>query len=136
MNGEKPTASVPVGWAVLFAAGAGRLRRFRGPAVFLPSFLSRVSRIDCGGRAAGRQGRVVAAPVRDTGAGIAAEQQAHIFELFSPVAPVLERSQDGLGLGFSWVKGLGEGHGRILAREPRHRQANHGASPRRICEIS
>jgi CheY-like chemotaxis protein len=49
--------------------------------------------------------------VRDTGIGIAAEHLAHIFEMFSQVAPALERSQGGLGIGLALVRGLVELHG-------------------------
>jgi CheY-like chemotaxis protein/two-component sensor histidine kinase len=49
--------------------------------------------------------------VRDTGIGIAAEHLPHVFEMFSQVSSVLERSQGGLGIGLSLVKGLVELHG-------------------------
>jgi CheY-like chemotaxis protein len=49
--------------------------------------------------------------VRDTGIGIATEDLPHIFKIFSQVAPALERSQGGLGIGLSLVKGLVELHG-------------------------
>jgi signal transduction histidine kinase len=49
--------------------------------------------------------------VRDTGIGIAAENLAHVFEMFSQVAPALDRSQGGLGIGLALVRGLVELHG-------------------------
>jgi PAS domain S-box-containing protein len=49
--------------------------------------------------------------VRDTGIGIPAEHLPHVFEMFSQGAPALERSQGGLGIGLSLVKGLVEMHG-------------------------
>jgi signal transduction histidine kinase len=49
--------------------------------------------------------------VRDTGIGIAAEHLPHIFAMFSQVVPALERSQEGLGIGLSLVRGLVELHG-------------------------
>ena len=49
--------------------------------------------------------------VRDTGIGIAAEHLPRLFEMFSQVAPALERSQGGLGIGLSLVRGLIELHG-------------------------
>jgi PAS domain S-box-containing protein len=58
-----------------------------------------------------RQGGEAVVSVRDTGIGIAPEQLAHIFEMFSQVAPALERSEEGLGIGLSLVRGLVELHG-------------------------
>src|SRR5205085_7211570 len=69
---------------------------------------------DKGGRiwlTAGRHGGEVIVSVRDTGIGIAAEHLPRLFETFSQVAPALERSQGGLGIGLSLVKGLVEMHG-------------------------
>ncbi len=64
-----------------------------------------------------RQAGEVVVSVRDTGIGIAAEHLPRLFEMFSQVAPALERSQGGLGIGLSLVKGLVEMHGgRIEAR--------------------
>jgi PAS domain S-box-containing protein len=57
-----------------------------------------------------RGGEVVVA-IRDTGIGIAAEHLPHIFDMFSQVAPALERSQGGLGIGLALVRGLVELHG-------------------------
>ena len=55
--------------------------------------------------------------VRDVGIGIAAEHLSHIFEMFAQVAPALERSQGGLGVGLALVRGLVELHdGTIEAR--------------------
>ncbi len=49
--------------------------------------------------------------VRDTGIGIAADYLPRLFEMFSQVAPALERSQGGLGIGLALVRGLVELHG-------------------------
>jgi CheY-like chemotaxis protein len=49
--------------------------------------------------------------VRDTGIGIAAEHLPHLFQMFSQVASALERSQGGLGIGLSLVRGLVGLHG-------------------------
>jgi PAS domain S-box-containing protein len=58
-----------------------------------------------------RQGAEAIVAVRDTGIGIAAEHLPGIFEMFSQVAPALERSHGGLGIGLSLVRGLVELHG-------------------------
>jgi PAS domain S-box-containing protein len=58
-----------------------------------------------------RQGNDAVLSVRDTGIGIAAEHLPHLFEMFSQVAPALERSQGGLGIGLALVRGLVELHG-------------------------
>lgn len=49
--------------------------------------------------------------VSDNGIGIAAEHLDRIFEMFSQVAPPLDRTQGGLGIGLALVKGLVELHG-------------------------
>jgi signal transduction histidine kinase/integral membrane sensor domain MASE1/CheY-like chemotaxis protein len=55
--------------------------------------------------------------VRDSGIGIAAEHLSGLFEMFSQVTPALERSQGGLGIGLSLVRGLIELHqGTVEAR--------------------
>jgi CheY-like chemotaxis protein len=61
-----------------------------------------------------RQGGEAVVSVRDTGIGIPAEHLPHIFEMFSQVAPALERSQGGLGIGLALVRGLVELHGGIV----------------------
>lgn len=48
--------------------------------------------------------------VRDSGIGIAANQLANVFTMFSQVESALERSQGGLGIGLALVKGLVELH--------------------------
>jgi CheY-like chemotaxis protein len=58
-----------------------------------------------------RQGSDVLVSVKDNGIGIAAEMLPRIFEMFSQATPALERSQSGLGIGLSLVKGLVELHG-------------------------
>jgi PAS domain S-box-containing protein len=64
-----------------------------------------------------QRGGEVVVSVRDTGIGIAGEHLAHIFEMFSQVAPALERSQGGLGIGLALIRGLVELHGgRVEAR--------------------
>ncbi|RZL04075.1 MAG: response regulator [Rubrivivax sp.] len=49
--------------------------------------------------------------VRDSGIGIPQEHLSGIFEMFSQLAPALERSQGGLGIGLSLVRGLTDLHG-------------------------
>jgi CheY-like chemotaxis protein/nitrogen-specific signal transduction histidine kinase len=56
-------------------------------------------------------GREVVVSVRDTGIGIAPEVLPRLFEVFSQATPALERSQGGLGIGLSLVRGLVEMHG-------------------------
>jgi PAS domain S-box-containing protein len=59
----------------------------------------------------------VAIRLRDNGIGISAEQMPRLFEMFSQLAPILERSSSGLGIGLALVKGLVEMHGgRVEAR--------------------
>ena len=48
--------------------------------------------------------------VRDTGVGVAADQQSHIFEMFTQV-DTSSRSMSGLGIGLTLVKTLTEMHG-------------------------
>jgi CheY-like chemotaxis protein len=58
-----------------------------------------------------RQGSELVVSVRDTGIGIDAEHLPRLFEMFSQLAPALERSQGGLGIGLALVRGLVELHG-------------------------
>jgi PAS domain S-box-containing protein len=58
-----------------------------------------------------RDGAGVTLSVRDTGIGIERDQLAHVFDLFAQAAPALERSQGGLGIGLSLVRGIVEAHG-------------------------
>jgi signal transduction histidine kinase/ActR/RegA family two-component response regulator len=72
-----------------------------------------------------RWGGEAVVSVRDTGIGIAPEHLAQIFQMFSQMAPALERSQGGLGIGLSLVKGLVELHGGTIA--PRSGGAGKGS---------
>ncbi len=58
-----------------------------------------------------QDGGVVVVAVKDTGIGIPPEHLPKLFEIFSQVDSALERSQGGLGIGLSLVKGLVEMHG-------------------------
>jgi len=63
------------------------------------------------------QGNDLALSVRDNGVGIAPESLARIFEMFSQVDGMTERSEGGLGIGLALVKGIVELHGgRVEAR--------------------
>ncbi|MFZ6876318.1 ATP-binding protein [Undibacterium sp. Di27W] len=54
--------------------------------------------------------------IRDNGIGIPVEALQSVFDMFSQLAPALERSQGGLGIGLALVHGLVELHsGRISA---------------------
>jgi len=53
--------------------------------------------------------------VRDDGIGISKENMESIFDLFFQVDPTLARSQAGLGIGLTMVKGLVEMHGGMIA---------------------
>jgi signal transduction histidine kinase/ActR/RegA family two-component response regulator len=57
------------------------------------------------------EGTHVAIRVRDDGIGIAAKQFPRLFEMFTQVDTLLERSRDGLGIGLTLVKTLTEMHG-------------------------
>jgi PAS domain S-box-containing protein len=66
-----------------------------------------------GGRiwlSAERQGSDAVVVVRDSGIGIPQEKLASVFNMFSQLAPALERSQGGLGIGLALVRGLIELH--------------------------
>jgi PAS domain S-box-containing protein len=55
--------------------------------------------------------RSVQVAVQDNGIGIAPELLASVFEMFSQAASVLDRSEGGLGIGLSLVRGLVVLHG-------------------------
>jgi len=58
-----------------------------------------------------REGDEAVLRVQDSGIGIAAEQLASIFEPFMQVAPAIDRSQGGMGIGLTLVKELATLHG-------------------------
>ena len=49
--------------------------------------------------------------VQDTGIGLSEEQLPMVFEMFAQVAPTIERSEGGLGIGLAVAKALVELHG-------------------------
>jgi len=57
------------------------------------------------------QGSDVVVKVKDNGVGIPADMQFKIFDMFAQADLSLERSQGGLGIGLSLVRGLVEMHG-------------------------
>ena len=58
-----------------------------------------------------REGDQVAISVKDNGVGIAAEVLPQVFDLFTQAERSLARSEGGLGIGLTMVKGLVEMHG-------------------------
>jgi signal transduction histidine kinase len=58
-----------------------------------------------------REGAEVVLRVRDNGLGLAPDVLPHVFELFTQDRRTLDRSQGGLGIGLTLVKGLVEMHG-------------------------
>jgi PAS domain S-box-containing protein len=62
-----------------------------------------------------REGDDAVIVVRDSGIGIPREHLDTVFEMFSQLAPALERSQGGLGIGLALVRGLAELHGGTVA---------------------
>ena len=58
-----------------------------------------------------RQGSDAVVSVKDTGVGISSDMLPKVFDLFTQVDRSLEKSQGGLGIGLSLVKGLVELHG-------------------------
>jgi CheY-like chemotaxis protein/anti-sigma regulatory factor (Ser/Thr protein kinase) len=67
-----------------------------------------------GGRirlSAERNAHEILVRISDTGIGIPASDLPHVFEMFTQVDTALERSQGGLGIGLSLVKGLVDMHG-------------------------
>ncbi len=63
--------------------------------------------------------------VRDNGIGIAPEQLARVFGMFSQVDTSLERSRGGLGIGLTLVKTLVEMHGGVI--QARSEGLGHGS---------
>ena len=69
---------------------------------------------DTGGRIeldARRDGGQLVIAVRDNGIGISKAMMPRVFTLFAQDSPALERSEGGLGIGLSLVRGLVELHG-------------------------
>ena len=56
-------------------------------------------------------GTVARVSVRDSGIGIEQQQLTHVFDMFSQLAPALERARGGLGIGLALTRGLVELHG-------------------------
>ncbi|HET7867839.1 MAG TPA: PAS domain S-box protein [Burkholderiaceae bacterium] len=57
------------------------------------------------------EGGNVRISVRDSGIGIEAQQLPRVFDMFAQLAPALERSGGGLGIGLALTRGLVELHG-------------------------
>jgi PAS domain S-box-containing protein len=58
-----------------------------------------------------REGTSVVLTVRDTGIGIAEDEQEHLFERFFRTTAATERAVAGAGLGLTVCKAIAEGHG-------------------------
>ena len=58
-----------------------------------------------------REGNEAVIRIIDSGIGIAANQLATVFEMFSQLEPALERAHGGLGIGLALVRGLVKLHG-------------------------
>jgi PAS domain S-box-containing protein len=58
-----------------------------------------------------REGGDAIIVVKDSGIGIPAENLVSVFDMFSQLAPAIERAQGGLGIGLALVRGLVELHG-------------------------
>ena len=70
-----------------------------------------------------REGDQAVLRVRDTGIGITAEMQEHIFDLFVQADHSLDRGRGGLGIGLTLVRSLVELHGgaiSVFSRGPGH----------------
>jgi signal transduction histidine kinase len=58
-----------------------------------------------------RDGAQAVVSIQDTGIGINPDALPRIFEIFTQAEQAVDRSQGGLGIGLSLVKGLVELHG-------------------------
>jgi CheY-like chemotaxis protein len=108
LAGHELTVSLPAE-PILLEADLTRLAQ-----VFSNLLNNAAKYTDRGGQirlSAWREGSDVVVSVADTGIGVSAEQLPRIFEMFSQVTPALERTQGGLGIGLSLVRGLIEMHG-------------------------
>lgn len=76
-------------------------------------------RIECEVSVAGEALRIL---VRDNGIGIAPEHLEHVFDMFAQIDQGVSRTEGGLGIGLSIVKGLTELHGGTVTV----RSAGHG----------
>ena len=87
----------------------------------------------------GRSGPFLASPLSEnTGflphSDIAADHLSHIFEMFSRGQPALARSQDGLGIGLSLVRGLVTLQGgEVSARSAGRQQGSASTGRLRAC---
>ena len=122
--------AVDAAWASAQAAGHELIVSLPEPGVFLDADMTRIvqavlnllnnavkytspaGRICFSGRSEGGEAVI---SVRDTGIGIDAENLGRVFDMFEQVAPAIESSGGGLGIGLALVRALVELHGGSVA---------------------
>jgi CheY-like chemotaxis protein/two-component sensor histidine kinase len=78
-----------------------------------------------------REGNDAVVIIRDNGVGISVDMLPRVFELFTQIDQSLEKSQGGLGIGLSLVKGLVEMHGGTVEA----RSDGHGAGSEFVVRV-
>jgi signal transduction histidine kinase len=107
-SGQQLTVTLPPEPLLLEADPVRLAQVFANLLTNAAKYTDRGGRIDL---TAHRHGREALIAVKDNGIGIAREHLPRLFEMFSQVPGGRERSQGGLGIGLSLVRGLVEMHG-------------------------